>query len=221
MASYDLNTLQDVLDAIDEEKQLDPGLVSPNEKRRYVQDALDDIGDLALFEKRVTATVTASMVDLATLGGTPTGYETIIGVYWNGRPLGPVDPRAIDQTALGNTPAGYWSMTDGLYLWPGLEATVSGELTVDMNYRPTWPATLGTVIDLPKEWRRLLVLYGTYRCHKKNGNTFSAREYQTDYENLKARLANLEIQRRNQRQTSVRQDNDTSGASWDALGRNY
>lgn len=200
MPEFEIMTIDDVLAAIDDEKQLDPGLVSIEEKKRFVQDCLDDLGDLGVFEKVVEAEVSSSPVDLSTLGGTETGFEKVIDVYWNGRVLNSVTPRSVDHSIEANQPTGYWLVGNYLYLYPKLAPGASGRLMVEMVYRPL------TVQDLPREWRRLLVLYGVARCFIKNGSAFSAASYMNEYETRKTSLYTKELQRRNQRKTVHRLD---------------
>lgn len=202
MAEWEIRDINDVMDAIDQEKQLDPGLISDDEKRRFVQDCLDDLGDLGVFERVIETQVTSGPVDLSVIDGQETGFDKIIEVYWNGRALDPVAPRSVDRNQEAGLPTGYWLVGSQLYFYPRLAPGVSGTLTVEMIYRPL------TVTDLPREWRRLLVIYGTHRCHKKNGSTFSAREYLTEYETRKTSLYNKALQKRNQRKTTNRGMND-------------
>lgn len=208
-----LNTVADVIAAIDEEKQLDPGLISVSEKERFIQDALDDLGDLSVFEKVVTSTVTSSPVDLTTLGGSDTGYEKLVEVFWNDKLLDRVSPRQADMSVESDTPRGYWTVGSDLYLYPKLKAGSSGTLKVHMIYRPL------DVPDLPREWRRLLVLYAVHRCHKKNGNTFASREYRSEYEEKKMVLFNKAIQNRNQNPTQNRDNNGPVDSALDSILR--
>lgn len=215
MASYELRTLKDVMDAIDEEKQLDPGLISDEEKRRFIQDALDDLGDLGLFEDVYTFTG-MNPIDLSRDSfDNFTGFQSIVNVYYKGRVVNPVSPRDINIEQTGNDPQGYWLVGTKLFLWPAPTENVT--ILVELNKRPVWPADLGDEIDLPMEWRRLLVLYGTHRCHKKNGNVFSANDYLNEYERLKGSLVNQAMQRRNSRVTAISRREPFDGLPWGVI----
>ena len=50
-------TFKELQDAIKDEMQLDPGLISDRERKQFLNEALKDLGSMGLFEKTTQVTI--------------------------------------------------------------------------------------------------------------------------------------------------------------------
>lgn len=171
-------TFNEINTAIAEEMQLDPGLVSAAERRRFVNDGLKLFANLQILEKVYTqAGVATQYVDL------PSDLEKIKVLYWNDgtntRTL-PSIYQSFDFSSHG-TPQGYIQEGTQIRLYP--YPSVSGSLRWVYSYRPDYftVSNGSSFPSIPETWDTLLVDYGCYRSHRKNGNYLAATQYLSDF----------------------------------------
>lgn len=171
-------TFSEINTAIGEEMQLDPGLVSDEERRRYINDCLDKMGNLQLLEKVYEeAGVSTQYVDF------PTDFNNLKRLYWYDgatyQLLKPVE----DSSPFNSTgkPTGYNIEGTQIRLYPAPSS--AGTLRWVYSYIPAEFTTSngGSTPDLPISWDGCIVDYCCYRSHRKNGNQVASLQYYRDF----------------------------------------
>lgn len=191
MTFYEINA------AIQEEMQLDPGLVSDAERIRFINDCSGEIAQLHLLEASAIDT-TSSQYPTA-----PTDMLKLKSLYWDDIRL-PALTTGYDTDTTG-TPIGY--IYEGevyrLYPAPDEEATLRWvytymptQMTADMLVEASAEA-YASYPNVPLGWEMLYVNYACYRSHRKNGNILMSNVYQKDYEKSLSYKMRDYISRRN------------------------
>jgi hypothetical protein len=183
--------------------QLDPGLISDIERKQFINDAINDLGSLGMFEKEV---------DVASVDGVvavPNDYIGLIYVKWvDGRLLQPC--RVQTNLTTGN-PYGFVLNNTELELVP--IPTQDDAVKMYYLYRPLKLVNDSDQPDIPNGYDSLLVDYAVAKAHRKNGNTALWKEYMNYYDNKKADLLFELTRRANSRVTRMYNEDDapTSG----------
>ena len=159
-------TFSQLKTAIENEMQLDPGLVSDAERSSYINDGLKLIGTICNLEKEVTVSPNEDGVV-----NIPDDVVSVIYVIWTDDSnkkllLNPIEYQAINSSS--NSPIGYIVKYNTIQLFP--IPTGNGSLTIFYRYKPATLSQATDVPDIPEGWDRLLVDYGSSRSHRKNGN---------------------------------------------------
>ena len=186
-------TFAELQQAIATEMQLDPGLISDEERKRFINDCLADLGDMGLFEKEAVLTVTNGEAAL------PSDFVSLISVRWqDGRTL---RPASLEEQIVGSgsKPVKFLLMPQKIRVIPAAD----GELMLYYGYRPAPLEADTDVPDIPEGYDMLIVDYSVARAHRKNGNIGLWREYMSYYESGKLRLANELLRRINSRVTPM------------------
>ena len=177
-------TFQELQEAIKTEMQLDPGLISDNERKVFINNCLKELGRISLFEKMTTLTITDGVVTL------PDDFVELIEIRYDKHKLTPSPMQSMDVS--DNAPV-YFAMTyNTVQLYP---RTRTGTVTLYYVYR------IGTLTlpedkpDLPNGWDNLIVDYAVGLAHRKNGNIGLYREYMGAYNSGRGELI-AELSRR-------------------------
>lgn len=158
--------------------QLDPGLVSDAERRRFINDCLNKLGNLQLLEKVYTqSSVSSQFVNL------PSDFGKLKRLYWYDGSIYHLLVPVEDASSFNSTgrPVGYNLEGSQLRLYPAPSS--SGTLRWVYAYNPAEYSTSngGDNPDIPKTWDGLLVDYACYRSHRKNGNQVASLQYYRDF----------------------------------------
>ena len=184
-----MNRLE-IKQAISNEMQLDPGLVSNAERELFINAWLDDMASLGLLEKAVVIEMTEGQYSVPI----PANCITIVEVRHGTKVL------TLDRRRDGNTTgktSSFYVEAGTIILQPPPET--ADDLTIVMAYRPAHLTSDVGVPDLPVSWHYMGVLYAVFRSHRKNGNIAMAREYQAEYEAKKAEKAREALMNYNSR----------------------
>jgi len=179
-------TLAELNTAIRTEMQLDPGLISDEERRRFINDCLSDLGGSSIFEKEVSL----NFIDgVATL---PDNFVDFIALFRGDTLIRPAKTQS--GTAEGFVPRYPQievrpNMTETLTLW----YTYSPAMLVNSTDRP----------DIPYGLDNVIVDYAVARAHRKNGNIGLYREYMSAYENKKFEIYQRFTRLENSRVTMI------------------
>lgn len=198
-------TFQELQDAIRTEMQLDPGLIGDIERRRFLNDCLNDLATISLLEKEVSLPCVNGLVTK------PDDFVNLILISWSdGRVLRPVE--VTNTTARSSSPTGY--VVKGAYIETYPKASVDSTVTLYYAYRPFAMVEATDRPNIPNGWDWLLVDYAVGRAHRKNGNIGLYREYMASYENGKSLLSQELVRQSNSRVTpTINQDYWNSPAS--------
>lgn len=185
-------TRAEIEEAVSLEMQLDPGLISPAERRRFINDALMDLGSMGLFEKEVVLPVTEDgHINM------PVDYVDLITLRSNtGNALRPLETR-VDVNATSNSPIGFIMGFDKIRLYP--RPSVGTTVTLLYSYRPMPLERNEDRPDIPEGFDRMLVDFVVGHCHRKNGNIGLYREYVAAYVDTKELLRHILTRRINAR----------------------
>ena len=186
-----MRTLGELMSAIETEMQLDPGLISDEERSRFINDCLSDLGTLSLLEKSADVASVDGFVSL------PTDLVEIIDVFWEDILLRPLESN--NMTGSSAKPIGYITYYDNIKLYP--TPNEDGNVKLIYSYRPSSLNITSDKPDIPEGWDYLLVDYAVGRAHRKNGNIGLYREYMGAYEEGKVKLMTELTKRQNSRIT--------------------
>lgn len=185
-------TLKQLNEDIKTEMQLDPGLISDAERMRFINQAINDIGDLGLFEKEIDLPVEDGEAEL------PEDFLSPVCVRWqDGRILRPVP--FVSAQSHSHNPVGFSIVGNALRTYP----LSTGTCKVLYNYRPQDVLNDDDVPDIPSGWDRLLVDHAVALAHRKNGNIQLFREYMQYYEMRKTSLITELLRKQNSRTNEV------------------
>jgi len=179
----------EIKQAVRDEMQLDPGLISDAERNRFINYWLDDVASWGLLEKSITLPVLAGNNPITL----PNNLIHLAEVIYEGRDLVPTSMRVSGE---GN-PVAYALEGRQLHLLP--LPSVAGEVRLLYSYRPEHLTSDVDIPEVPNDWMLLGVLYTVFRAHKKNGNTAASREYQQEYEMKKGEKVREMLQHYNSR----------------------
>lgn len=176
-------TLSELNTAIRTEMQLDPGLISDDERKRFINDCIMDLGGMSQFEKTVSLAFTDGFATV------PDDFVDLIALYRDGKQVLPAD---IQHTTEGFIPC-----------YPQIEVRPNTTETLSLWYTYA-PAVLVNDTDrpdIPGGFDNAIIDYAVARAHRKNGNIGLYREYMSAYESKKfelyQRLTRLENSRVN------------------------
>ncbi len=184
-------TFLELQNAVKQEMQLDPGLISDEERKQFINDCINDLGNIALFEKEVT---------LSSVGGvisTPTDLVSpiLVRLASDNRYLKPLSMSVMPAT--GDNPIGYIYKFNTIELYP--KPTSEHSIKLYYAYRPAQLVSDTDIPDIPEGWDHLIVDYAVAKAHRKNGNISMFREYMSYYEAKKANLVSELMRRLNAR----------------------
>lgn len=174
-------TLTELNDAIKTEMQLDPGLISDAERKRFINDCILDLGGASCFEKSITLSFENGFADL------PDDFVDFIALYRGDTLIHPADTQH--------------SMTGIISTYPRLEVrpNTTEDLTLRYTYSPVVLVNDTDQPDLPYGMDNAIIDYAVARAHRKNGNIGLYREYMSAYQDKKydmvQRLTRLENSR--------------------------
>lgn len=160
-------TLAELNAAIKTEMQLDPGLISDAERKRFINDCIIDLGGMSSFEKQVTLSVVDGLADL------PNDFVDFIALYR--------DDKIILPATTQYTTSGFISRFPQIEVRP--HATES--LKLWYTYAPAEVVNDTDTPDLPYGLDNAIIDYAVARAHRKNGNIGLYREYMAAYESKK------------------------------------
>lgn len=163
-------TLAELNEAIKTEMQLDPGLISDDERKRFINEAIVDLGSLGCFEKEIDLKFINGQAEL------PEDYVEYLGLYRDGK----IIPPASTDSAVKGVLLGYPVLT----LKPATDET----LRLWYAYAPVKLNDLTDRPDIPYGYDRALIDFSVGLAHRKNGNIGLYREYMSSYEDLKNTL---------------------------------
>lgn len=163
-------TLLELSDAVKTEMQLDPGLISEVERRRFINDCISDLGGMSCFEKQASLTFTDG---LATL---PEDFVDFIALYRADKQIRPA--------TTAHTTEGFISRFPQLEIRPH----TTEALTLWYTYAPVALVNDTDKADIPYGFDNAIIDYAVARAHRKNGNIGLYREYMSAYESKKFEL---------------------------------
>lgn len=177
-------TLAELHTAIQEELQLDPGLISEAERRRFLNECLGQIGNL---EHLFTSTTLSPSSGVVTI---PSDLVKILWVFWDYGNTGQcrLSPMTMPKYTYGEAekPTSYIYKGSTIDLYP--TPTGSADVTLYYSYRPAKLVDSDDVPDIPEGYDQLLIDFAVSRCHLKNQNASMAREYMGYYKERKETL---------------------------------
>lgn len=179
-------TLSELIDSIKTEMQLDPGLISDTERKRFINDCIVDLGKLGGFEKTVELSVVNGDVEL------PDDLVDILAVYSHGVILNPCSYAQIGGV-------GYVAMCDTITVFPNDTDTIK----LLYSYTPQKLVNLEDKPEIPNGYDGLIVDYAVAKANRKNGNIGIYREYMSAYEGKKYDLMSELTRRYNTRITNT------------------
>jgi len=186
---------QALQDAIRSEMQLDPGLISDEERKLFINDCLKELGRTPLFEKYAVIPIVDGEVTL------PDDFVELIEVRYGHAKLKPSPLQSVDLT--DTAPQTYAMTYDVLNLYP---ATRTGEVKLYYVYKPELLSLPEDIPAIPNGWDNLIVDYAVGRAHRKNGNMSLYREYMGSFNSGKGELISELLKRSN---TRVKETIDT------------
>lgn len=160
-------TLAELNTAIKTEMQLDPGLISDAERKRFINDCILDLGGMSSFEKQVSLNFEDGLADL------PEDFIDFIALYR--------DDKLILPASTQYTTSGFISRYPQIEVRPHATET----LKLWYTYAPAEVVNDTDVPDLPYGLDNAIIDYAVARAHRKNGNIGLYREYMSAYENKK------------------------------------
>jgi len=174
-------TLAELNAAIKTEMQLDPGLISDDERKRFINDCITDLSGIGVFEKEIPLNF---INGIATL---PSDFIEFIVLFRNNVLIKPAKTGRTTEGVIPRYPLIEVrpSTTETLTLWYSYSLTKLVEL-ID---RP----------DIPQGFDSAIVDYAVARAHRKNGNIGLYREYMSAYNNKKFELYQRLIRLENSR----------------------
>lgn len=194
-------TFSELQQAVKNDMQLNPGLISDTERKQFLNDALDDLGTLDVLEKDATITTVNGEVPL------PDDFVSIIDIKWKatGRSL---NPTKIPTTTLSTSlnPVYYIQKTDSIELLP--KPSSDGDVELFYRYRPVHMVDDDDKPDIPNGWDRLLVDYAVAYCHRKNGEIGLFREYKANYDVGRTEFMIEMLKKSNSRITTTKDTSD-------------
>lgn len=161
--------------AVKTEMQLDPGLISDEERKQFINDCLSDLGKSVELEKSSTLAYTNGVLEL------PDDYVGVIAVVCDGRVL---TPSTIPHSTGVGSPSMYYVLGNKLYLSP----RDTGEIDLIYYYQPPRMSVDTDKPDIPNGYDSIIVDYAVAKCYRKNGNIGVYREYMSFYEEKKYQL---------------------------------
>lgn len=194
-------TFAEILDAIRVEMQLDPGLISDDERKRFVNESLIDLGTLGCFEKKVDLEFVNGRANL------PSDYIDYVGLYRDGVLIPPASTDSSQKGVVLSYPTLEVSggETETLQLWYG--------------YAPSKLELLTDRPDIPYGYDRAVIDFAVALAHRKNGNIGLYREYMSSYSALKNdlyhRLTNIQNARITRQIDSEASGSNTPGVFGD------
>lgn len=201
-------TFIELQNAIKTEMQLDPGLISDEERKSFINKCIAEVGGIGLFEKVVTLPIVNGKVDI------PDDLTGVIELRYGGRALFPTKRRSANITS--DAPIAYILMYNVVELFPTLS---NGEVELHYSYRPAHLVNDDDRPDIPNGFDSMIVDYSVGHAHRKNGNVGLYREYMGGYNETKTILVAELIKRVNSR--VVTQHNteymDTPATPWDFI----
>lgn len=172
-------TFAEIQSAVQTEMQLDPGLISIDERKRFINDAIADLGGVGSFQKQVDLSLTGGAADL------PDDFVDFIAVVRNKVLLNP--------TSIRDRINGYLILYNKLEVFPQDTDVV----TLYYAYRPAKLVLDDDKPDIPNGYDLAIRDYAVARAHRKNGNIGLYREYMSAYEDSKFKLQQELIRREN------------------------
>jgi len=163
-------TLAELNNAIKTEMQLDPGLISDVERKRFINDCIIDLGGMSCFEKTATLSLTDGVALL------PEDFVDFIALYRGDKVI---------------SPANTHHTTDGFIArYPSIEVrpNATEELTLWYTYAPAAVTEDSDIPDIPYGFDNAIIDYAVARAHRKNGNIGLYREYMSAYNDKKFEL---------------------------------
>lgn len=163
-------TLLELKNAVKTEMQLDPGLISDDERTRFINDCITDLGVQGGFEKRVDLVFTDGFASL------PDDFVELIALYRGDTIL---KPASTDYATIGYIPC-----------FPQIELRprTSETLSLWYEYHPSALTLDDQRPDIPYGYDNAIIDYAVARAHRKNGNIGLYREYMSAYEAKKYEL---------------------------------
>ena len=172
-------TFEELQLAIQTEMQLDPGLISLDERKRFINDALDDLGGVGSFMKWIDIDLVEGYADL------PADFVDFVAVTRGGVLLNP--------TSIRDRAYGYLILYNKIEVFPSANESIK----LYYSYRPARLVNPEDKPDIPNGYDLALRDYAVGRAHRKNGNIGLSREYISAYEDSKGKLASELIRREN------------------------
>jgi len=178
-------TLAELNAAIKTEMQLDPGLISDDERKRFINDCIVDLGGTSIFEKEIPINFVNGIATL------PSDFIDFIALF---RDNIFIKPAKIGRTTEGVIPR-----------YPLIEVRphATETLTLWYTYSPAKLINLTDRPDIPQGFDNAIVDYAVARAHRKNGNIGLYREYMSAYENKKFELYQRLTRLENSRVTMI------------------
>lgn len=175
-----MKTLAQLRADIQLEMQLDPGLISPAERLRFINAAIEDLSAIGLWQKDHTIqNVVGASVTL------PTDFQTPIDFFWGERRLIPAE-RFAPPGAITGEPITYVLSGRRLDLHPA--PITPGTLWVEYIYMGVPLVTDTDVPNFHVDVSELLVNHAVALAHRKNGNVTMFMQYMSYYDSKKFQL---------------------------------
>ena len=190
-------TLQQLNDAIKTEMQLDPGLISDEERKRFINDCLTDVGSAANFERQVPLYFSDGVAQL------PSDFMEFIALIKDGRRVKP---------ALNGRSNGFITRYPLIEVFPKFD----GILTLWYCYSPSHLELPTDTPDVPIGFDSAIVDYAVARAHRKNGNIGLYREYMAAYEDKKFAMYQRLTRLENSRVTMIMDSEESGGDAMDS-----
>ena len=184
-------TFKELQDAIKDEMQLDPGLISDRERKQFLNEALKDLGSMGLFEKTEELDIEFGYADL------PNDFVELISVKYGVRELKPMPD---SNYGISENPIGYTLFYDRIATVPLI---ANGIMTLYYSYRPKTLVMDTDKPDIPNGYDKLLVDWAVGHAHRKNGNIALYREYLAAYSETKTALMTELTKRLNSRISNI------------------
>jgi hypothetical protein len=150
--------------------QLDPGLISVDERKRFINKAIDDLSLINLWIKDASLEVDAGDSEVTL----PTDFLLPLNVFWGDSELVPVK-RTSTPGGTSGTPTGYIMKPGIIELVPATNA--DGNLFVTYTYKGIHLTTDASVPNFHLDACSAIENYATAMCHRKNGNIFMYNQY--------------------------------------------
>lgn len=190
-------TFAQLQQAVRTEMQLDPGLISDDERKQFLNNCLDELGRIPLFVKTVTLPVVNGVADV------PDDFSSLVDIHYGGRALLPSQQM---PALMGSAPTHYFFLYNKIKVIPSV-TTCNIDLTY--AYKPARLVNDADQPDLPNGWDGLLVDFAVGSAHRKNGNIGLYREYMGAYNSGRGELVTDLMRRYN---TSIVNTIDTESA---------
>ena len=178
-------TLAQLITSIQTEMQLDPGLISDEERTDFINDCIADLGGIGGFETSVAIELTGGVATL------PADFVSAIAVIRNDKVLHP--------TSFRDKRDGFIISYDRIEVFPHEDETV----TLWYCYMPAPLEESTDRPNIPNGFDVAIRDYAVARAHRKNGNIGLYREYMAAYEAKKYELSQRLTQLENSRITNI------------------